>query len=243
MSTANLRDEFAEYYRNDYACWQNYWAEAERDMEFALLAQYTESEWDKANRQGRELLVIDKTKRQLDLLEGYEQRNRHILKIMPTEGQDDLVSQQLTGIIMHIMAGGRGYTGYDCMSSAFKWGSLATGSNLLEVWKDKNGNLRLFRRGFNSFLLDPMLTQPDLSDCGHILTGQWVRKDRIKKLLPSESDKIDSIPPINHSIRWPHMGQPIFLAESDVRLYEELWRRETKYVDTVLHRPTGKEIR
>ena len=240
--TAELRDGFAENYTADYAGWQNYWSEAQADMEFSLLAQYSEDEWKKAELQGRELYVIDKTKRQLDLLEGYEQRNRHILKITPTEGEDDFVSQQLTGIIMQIMAGGRGYTGYDCMSAAFKWGSLATGSNLLEIWKDRHGNLKLSRRAFNSFLLDPMMTQPDLSDCGHILTGQWVRSDRVKLLLPEKSDKIDNINPVRNSIRWPLMGMPLFQAESDVRLYEEWWRKETNYIETVLHRPSGREI-
>jgi hypothetical protein len=239
---SELRDGFADHYRSDSASWQGFWQEAQRDLEFALLAQHTEEEWSKAERQGRTIYTFDKTKRQLDLIEGYEQRNRHILKIGPTEKQDDYACEQHTALIMHIMAGGRGYTGYDCMSTAFKWGSLATGSNLLEYWKDRHGDLRLSRRPFNGHLLDPMLTQPDLSDCSHILTGQWLMSDRVKLILPTESEKIDDIPPMKHSIRWPFMAAPLFLSDSDIFLHEEWWRRQTDYVETVLHRPSGREI-
>ena len=83
-----LRTDFGDLYRHFNAGWSNYLDEARRDMEFALLAQHTEAEWNKADLQKRELLTFDKTKRQLDLLEGYEQRNRHILKIGPAESQD-----------------------------------------------------------------------------------------------------------------------------------------------------------
>lgn len=239
---SELRKDFGDLYRMFSAGWCNYLPEAQRDMEFALLAQHTEAEWKKADLQGRELLVFDKTKRQLDLLEGYEQRNRHILKIGPVESQDDHACRQHSAIVMHIMAGGRGFTGYDCMSSAFKWGSLASGSNLLEIWRDREGDLRLFRRPFNAFLLDPMLTQPDLSDCGHILTAQWVRRKRIKMLLPTEADTLKNVPAMKHSVRWPFMGSPIFHTESEIDLYEEWWRRDTDYIETVVHRPTGREI-
>ena len=242
MTNSELRKSYLDRYRVFEASWQNFLSEARRDTEFALLAQNTETEWEKAQRQGRELFVFDRTRRQLDLLEGYEQRNRHILKIGPAEQQDDYACMQHTILIMQIMNGAKGYTGYDCMSSAFKWGSLASGSNLLEIWKDRQGDLRLFRRPFNSFLLDPMMTQPDLSDCNDILTGQWMLRDKVKILLPAEASAIKNVPSIKHSVRWPFMGSPLFHTETDIDLYEEWWRRKTDFTDTVVHRPSGDEI-
>ena len=242
-SESELRQDYEDAYRISLSGWQNFLAEAQRDLEFSLLSQYTEEEWDKyVVRQRRQLYTFDKTQRQLNLLEGYEQRNRHILKITPTGKEDDLPCSQFTKLIMHLMAGGTGYTGYDVLSQAFKWGNLATGSNLVEFWKDRNGNLKLHRWGFNSFLIDPMTTQIDLSDCQWILKGQWLRNDQIKRLIPEDADKTDNLPRLTSGVRWPYLSTPLYFNESDVQLYEEFWRKETKYVKTIIHRPSGREI-
>ncbi|KKN77687.1 hypothetical protein LCGC14_0358130 [marine sediment metagenome] len=239
---SELKDDFQDAYQIASEGWANAWPEMSIDMEFALLAQHTAEEWEKATLQGRKLLTFDKTQRQLNLISGYEERNRHILKIAPQGLEDDPPSTQHTKIIMQQLGAGQGFTGYDLMSKAFKWGCLASGSNLVEIFRDRNNNLKLGRRGFNSFLLDPLLNNPDLSDCSYILTGQWVHEDRVKLIIPTEADKIDNLNTISSFPRWPFLGQPLCRKESHTRLYEEYWRRDTSFVETVVDRQTGEEF-
>ena len=239
---SELKDDFQDAYQIASKGWANAWPEMSIDMEFALLAQHTAEEWEKATLQGRKLLTFDKTQRQLNLISGYEERNRHILKIAPQGLEDDPPSTQHTKIVMQQLGAGQGFTGYDLMSKAFKWGCLASGSNLVEIFRDRNNNLKLGRRGFNSFLLDPLLNNPDLSDCSYILTGQWVHEDRVKLIIPTEADKIDNINTISSFPRWPYLGQPLDRKESHTRLYEEYWRRKTTFVETVIDRQTGEEF-
>ena len=238
---SNIKDEFHDQYRVSAAAWMNAWVEMQADLEFYLLCQHNEKDFERAERQDRQLLIFDKTQRQVKLISGYEERNRHILKIAPQSGEDDIPSTQHTKIIMQQLGAGRGMLGYDIMSQAFKLGCLASGSNLIEIYRDRFGNFQMGRRGFNSFLLDPLFTKSDLSDCGFILTGQWLHEDKVKSVIPTEADVIDDINTIESSPRWPHMGQPLYREESKVRLYEEYWRRESDYVETVVDKMTGQE--
>ena len=72
------------------------------DNDYALKAQHSVEEVERADRQGRILHTIDKIGRQINLLHGYEIRNRHILKIGPQGNYDqneDQACNQHTGVI------------------------------------------------------------------------------------------------------------------------------------------------
>ena len=158
---------------------------------------------ERADRQGRILHTIDKIGRQINLLHGYEIRNRHILKISPQgnfEESEDMACNQHTGVIMSLMSR---HGGYNVLSDAFRWGTLSQGSNLIEIWRDREGLLQYCRLGFNQFLLDSGLTKTDLSDCKDILTGQWISTDKAKMLVPTAADEIERIKPLTHTSRGP----------------------------------------
>lgn len=234
-----LRTDWPDMYNNYRDGWRNWLPEAQTDLEMYLDAQFSSQEHAWANRQGRSLLVFNKMKRQVKLLHGYEIRNRHVLKIGPIGREDDEACRQHTGVIMQLMAG----DGYDILSDAFKWGPLVSGSNLLEIWRDRSGDLKFNRRGHNSFVLDPMLTKPDLSDCQGILTGAWIAKDKIKSLLPTSADRISKVKPIQGTYRWKYMpGKPGRDKDDTVRLYEEWWRQKTTYETTIIDRLTGHQV-
>ncbi len=239
---SSITDEFHDVYRVSHAGWDNAWKEMQADLEFYLLCQHSEDDWERAERQGRKLLTFDKTKRQVNLIAGYEERNRHILKIAPVGSEDDVPSSQHTQIIMQQLGGGRGMLGYDVMSQAFRLGCLASGSNLVEIYRNRDGAFTYGRRGYNSFLLDPLLTNPDLSDCGWILTGQYIHEDMVKKIIPTSGGSVPDIKTIESNPRWPYMGMPLYRAESKVRLYEEYWRRVSDYTETIVEHGTGQEL-
>lgn len=239
LTTTQLRNDLTDQYESCYSGWQNYLREAVTDMEIHLGAQFTAEEQAWAEANDRILYPFGKSARQVELLSGYEIRNRHVLKIGPVGREDDNACRQHTALIMVQM---NRYSGYTTLSNCFKWGSLVTGSNLFEFWRDREGNLRTGRRSFNGFLLDPTLTQSDLSDCGTILLGRWLDEDKIKGLLPEQADTIEKIPRIVSSSRWSRAPHFVNAKKDKQRLYEEWYRPVTRFVPHVISRLTGQDV-
>lgn len=242
MTDNELKSDYKDIYDICSDGWSDFLSNAEIDLSYYCAAQHTLEELEKADEQGRILHTIDKTARQVNLLHGYEIRNRHILKIgatgMPEEREDEACRQH-TGVILSLMSRNGGYS---CMSNAFKWGNLIQGSNLFEFWRDRDGILRFNRMGWNQFLLNPSLTQTDLSDCDDILTGRWISKDKAKMLVPTAKREIDQITPLKFADRWNYLGSPILGNKAGNRMYEEWWRRRVEYIPTVISRFSGEEL-
>ena len=233
--------EFHDVYEINETAWRPYNEQACLDLDYYLKAQHTYEEMQRADRQNRLLHTIDKIGRQVNLLHGYEIRNRHILKIGPQgnfDEKEDQACNQHTGVVMSLMAR---HNGYDMMSQAFKWGTLVEGSNLIESWRDRLGTIQYGRLGWNQFLLDHGLTKSDLSDCGDILTGQWISTDKAKMLVPTRADEIEAINPLTHTSRWPFQGTPTMMNKAGKRLFEQWWHRTTEEVSVVQNRLTGNQ--
>ena len=239
MSDKDIKGEFDDNYRFADSGWRNFLFEARTDLEMYLNAQNTEKEERAAALTGRSLYVINKLARQIDLLHGYEIRNRHILKMTPIGGEDNEVARQHTALITQQMSV---FGGYDTMSDCFKLGQLVSGSNLMEIFRDRDGFFRYSRLGYNQFLLDPTLTKEDMSDCQYYCTGRWIGEDTAKTLLPEGSEKIAKIPSGSSRRRWDFANNQSFGYRSKLRLYEEYWKRKTKFVPTVISRLTAEEI-
>lgn len=236
------KSEFHDVYEINDTAWRPFNEQACLDLDYYLKAQHTHEEMQRADHQKRLLHTIDKIGRQVNLLHGYEIRNRHILKIGPQGNFDETEDQacnQHTGVIMSLMAR---HGGYDTLSESFKWGTLVEGSNLIESWRDRLGRLQYGRLGWNQFLLDHGLTKSDLSDCGDILTGQWISTDKAKMLVPTAADKIEAINPLTHTSRWPFQGTPAMMNKAKKRLFEQWWHRTTEEVSVVQHRITGQKV-
>lgn len=232
-------DEIFDVSRNG---WDRFQQQGMLNLDFYLRAQHTHEEAEKAESQGRELYTLDKVGRQVNLLHGYEIKNRHILKIGPQGKinlEEDKACSQHTSLIMNQMTM-RG--GYEVLSQAFKWGTLVQGSNLIEIWRDRRGDIQFSRLGWNQFLLNPGLTKVDLSDCGDILIGRWVDEKRVKTLLPANSDDIDKIGSMTNVSRWQFLRDPLLQNRTNRMLFEEWWRRETDFEDMVISRVSGQEI-
>jgi len=239
MHENDLKTDFTDVYQINSSGWSDFLDDAALNMSYYFDGQWTAKEQAKADLQGRDLLVVNKMKRQINLLHGYEIRNRHILKIGPTEGEDDLACRQHTGVVMHNMNTGN-VNGYDILSDAFKFGSLISGSNLFEIYKDREGNLKYARHGYNSHLLDIGLTMRDLSDCDNVLLGRWISKDLAEMLLPQGSDKLNKIQPLTTTERWEYLGTPNLLNKAQKVLIESWYRRKIEYKQVVEHRVSGE---
>jgi len=236
---SELKDEFDDRYKFADDGWRNYLTEARTDMEMALNAQNTEKEEKAARLVGRALYVINKLGRQIEMLDGYEIRNRHILKYSPVGIEDNEVARQHTALSRQQLSN---YDGYDIMSDCFYWGPLVSASNLMEIWRDRDGYMQFSRLGYNQFLLDPMLVKDDLSDMSFYMTGRWIGEDTVKSMMPKDASKIDKIPKGLGASRWDFSNNHTHGLRSRLRMYEEYWRRKTTFIPTVIARLTAEQI-
>ncbi|KKK96453.1 hypothetical protein LCGC14_2662600, partial [marine sediment metagenome] len=236
-----LKSDYDEAFEIKRTGWERQLRQGMLDLDFYFRAQHTAEEAKKAELQDRELYTFDYIGRQVDLLWGYEIKNRHVLKI-GSQGKpsaEDKACSQHSGVLMNLMTMSNGY---NVLSEAFKWGSLIQGSNLIEIWRDRNGDLQFSRLGWNQFLLNPGLTKTDLSDCGDIAIGRWIDEERIKFLLPANSDELDDISPLTNISRWNFLEDPVLQNRAKRMLMEEWWQKETEFEETVISRATGQEI-
>ena len=241
VNAAELKSDYDEAFEIKRTGWERQLKQGMLDLDFYFRAQHTNEEVKQAELQDRELYTLDYIGRQVDLLWGYEIKNRHILRIGPQgkPSAEDKACSQHTSVLMNLMVMANGY---NVLSEAFKWGPLIQGSNLIEIWRNRDGDLQFSRLGWNQFLLNPGLTKTDLSDCGDIAIGRWIDEKRIKFLLPSNSDDLDNITPLTNVSRWDFLRDPILQNRAKRMLMEEWWQRETEFVETVISRVTGQEI-
>ena len=98
---------FDDVYETYQMGWQDFLEQAYLNQDFYLKAQHTAEEAKKAEDQDRILYTMDKIARQVDLLHGYEIKNRHILKIGPIgnfDAEEDQACNQHTGVTMRDMS-------------------------------------------------------------------------------------------------------------------------------------------
>ncbi|CAB4127832.1 hypothetical protein UFOVP97_54 [uncultured Caudovirales phage] len=137
---------------------------------------------------------FNRIKRIISMIEGYQRRNRKSTIVIPMENGDEETADQYTKLMMHINSKGNIL---ETISEAFL-GSLITGLNLLQVWVDYrsdpiNGEIKVDKRAYNEFFIDPYFVKHDLSDCNYIWIRSYLTKQEIKTLIPGKDAVIDAL--------------------------------------------------
>jgi len=239
---ADKQKDFDEAFNNAYDLWYPWLNEAHTDFKYVLKDPWTEADRNYFQKQNREILNFNITRRIVKLISGYERKNRLVLKIGPSERSDDTVANQLTGIIMPLMENNHGY---EVVSDAFEMGSLITGMNLVEPYLDRLGNIQFARKPYNKFLLDPHFTRRDLKDCSHIIIHEeGMLTEDVKSLIPGkdklieEYAKADSATGILPFSAYRGRGR----EEGKRCNYQEFWERTTKKIKILANRRAGQKF-
>lgn len=241
MSELDKKNDHIERYNMAHSGWINWQEEAERDLDYYLNDQIEQKEKAYLALQNRTGFVFNKVRRFVELLSGFEIKDRHVLKIGGIGIEDDQAAEQHTALIMQQM---NLWDGYDVLSDAFKLGSLVTGANLVELFTDrKTDDVNFARLGWNEFLLDPTFSKRNLQDCDFILRGKWLTDANVKKLLPGREKDIDQVKP-GVGGRWSKLPNRHRRFGVDMRLYEEEWVRDTVSTRMVIVRDaTGRPVK
>lgn len=186
MQTDNeIRGEFQENYR--YA--HDYWAPFQKDAQVYTLAAsgYTWSDDERKAliKEGREPLELNIIRRPLQFFSGYLRDNINETIYAPVEGSDQKTADQFTKLGYYIWDKGQGFpTFLDACDEAFKSGISLCGI-MMDYSRDFiNGDIKFYKRTYNSFYIDPTFESIDLSDAAFAITRDLISKQSAKQLMP-----------------------------------------------------------
>lgn len=220
MSTdQNIIQDFDQAYQYAYQAWDAYFPLADRDLRLFLGDQWYDQEKRKLFQEGRNTFVFNRIRRNINMITGYQRKHRLSPVVLPIEDSDQATADQLTQLLLYVM----NYSdGYRVISDCFG-GAIKTGWNLCSVWVDYrddpvNGDIRLGREPYNSFICDPYFMNLDWSDCNYIMRRKYLSPKQVKSILPGMDKDIDSL---------SHIG----------------WERDDKFVWLPYQRyPTGEDL-
>lgn len=232
LSDNEIRGEFQDNYR--YA--HDYWAPFVKDAQVYTLAAsgYTWSDDERKAliKEGREPMELNIIRRPLQFFSGYLRDNINEIIYAPVEGSDQKTADQFTKLSYYIWDKGLGFpTFLDACDEAFKSGIALCGIQM-DYSKDFiNGDIKFFKRTYNSFFLDPTFENISLDDCSFAITRDLIDKQYAKQLLPFiEPSDIDDLAMSYRDDKFMsyHPEFTTFSRKRNLLAYDQYYKRITK---------------
>lgn len=243
VSGLNIVQDYDEYYEEAYYAWSPYYPLAERDMRFYLGDQWDEKEKQLLFSEGRSEFVFNKVRRNINLITGYQRKNRLSSVVVPVENSDQYTADLRSQLLLYIL---QSQNGYETISDCFG-GAIKTGMNLATLWMDYredpiNGDIRIGREPFNGFITDPYFTKLDWSDCNYVIRRKYLSADQAASILPGYEKEIKEL----HKMGWsrddkftwlPYQRQP---NGQDLIAFNEFYQQKWKKVPMLVDMETGE---
>lgn len=184
------------FYAESITVNQSFWQEADTDTRFYAGDQVSINQLygnlSPANR--RHNFCFNRIRPMVNMVSGYQKKNRKSTIVVPVENGDSQTSDQFTKVLMQINSQ---ENVLETVSEAFE-GGLITGMNLLNPWIDYredpiSGNIRVDNCAYNSFLIDPFFRKMDLSDCNNIWKRSFLTKREAVSLMPNRAEEIANL--------------------------------------------------
>lgn len=187
--------EYGENYERSYQLLNSYYAEAYKDLSYFLGNQWSLEELSYLNNQRRSSFTYNKIRRLVNMVQGYQRKNRLSTIISPIEDASEQTAELFSDIMQFVM---QSSGGYEIISDAFK-GALTTGLSFVSPYVDYrddpvSGDVKFHLDEWNGVIMDPFWTKKDLSDCGFVARRKFLGKNEVMSLMPDKADVIESLP-------------------------------------------------
>jgi hypothetical protein len=236
------------FYAESITINQSFWAEADTDTRFMVGDQSLWSDlYGSLPSNRRRQFNFNRILRVINMIDGYQRRNRKSTVALPYENGDNLTADQYSKVLMWC---NQQDSVLETISTAFR-GSLITGMNLLQVWVDYrsdpvSGNIKVDCKSYNEFLIDPYFKKQDLSDCNAIWTRKFLTKREVISLMPDNADEILGL--IGNSNGTGRDGKFQFEPESynygmkNLLTYDEFYYRDYRTQKMLVDTQTGETM-
>lgn len=184
----------------------------------------------------RKIFNFNLTNRIIQMISGYQRRNRKSTICIPVQSPMQQTADQFTKCLYHVYdtAGA-----HQIHSDCFERGALTQGISLLSIYKDLtndpiSGDIKFRYVDFKSILIDPFFRQRDLSDCRFIWTRQFFDKHEAALLFPEHADELLRLPPGTYrDERFYYMPEVYQIQFPNLIAWDEYWylsSREATYL-------------
>lgn len=238
-------NEYHDAYTQAYYAWNPYYPLADRDLRFYLGDQWDAGEKQKLFQDNRNAFVFNRSRANIDLIDGYQRKNRLSSVVVPVENFDQKTADQLSRLLLYVMQYGGGY---EAISDAFS-GAIKTGWNLCTVYMDYvsdpvDGDIKFGREPYSGFITDPYFTRLDFSDMGYVIRRKYLNVNQAASLLPGQEKEIYQLHKIGYSrddkFTWlPYQQQP---NGEDLIAFNEYYKQGFKQIELLVDMETGESI-
>jgi hypothetical protein len=224
---------------------QSFWGEADTDTRFEVGDQtlWTDLYGNlPANR--RRQFNFNRIRRVIEMVSGYQRRNRKSTICIPEINADAETADQFTKVLMYVNKTGNVL---ETISEAFH-GALVTGMNFLHVWTDYrtdpvNGEIKVDCCPYNSYMVDPYFRKLDMSDCNGIWKRSFLTKRECISLLPESTEEILGLTGLDAGTgrdgKFQFMPESYNYGYKNLLTYDEFYYRDYRQQKLLIDSQTG----
>lgn len=245
MNERDIIHEYDQYYQQAYYALNPIYPRAQLDLRQYLGDQWDEEEKEKLFSEGRNALVFNFIRTNINALIGYQIKHMTSPVVVPIENSDQLGADQATQLLLHAFNFGNGYSS---VTQAFG-GALKTAINLLTVWVDYrddpvNGDIRFGREPYCGFIFDPNFTQLDFSDCSYVIRRKYLTEEQVVSLIPSQEKEVRELAAFGWSRddKFPWLPYQQEIDSKRYMAYNEFFRLRWKTVPVIVNQESGQSM-
>jgi len=240
----NMKQRKDDFYQSNYPGNSSLWAQGYIDKRFKVGDQSLYN-WGGANvNQNSYRYFFNLIRRHINMICGYQRKNRKSTITIPLHEQDDALSDDFNAVLRW-SEDRDGFQEY--LSEAFE-GSCDTGMTLLYLYPDYaldaiSGDLFTDCVSYNNFLIDQYFRKQDLSDCNGIWRRRWTSKEGAKALLKGYAAEIDKMNPGGMKDgRFPVQAELQNIALNKLFTYDEYLYRTTREATIIIDPKSGESV-
>jgi len=238
----NLKQMMDNFYLTNYPINSTYWLRGAIAKRFKVGDQQLQSQFYGSNYQNAQKFFFNLIRRHVNMICGFQRKNRKSTITMPVGEQDDPIADDYNKV-MRWCDDRDGFQEY--LSQAFE-GAVDTGETLLHLYPDYtfdpiSGDLFTDSVSYNNYLIDSYTRKQDLSDCNGIWRRRWVSKDMAKTLIPGYSKEINKMNPGGMKDgRFPMQAELQNVATNKLFTYDEFYYATSRTGKIILDPMTGE---
>jgi hypothetical protein len=239
----SIRQRMETFYAEAISLNQSFWSEADTDWRFECGDQTVwQDVYGNLPINRRRQFNFNRIRRVINMISGYQRRNRKSTIAVPVENGDEATAEQYTKILIWL---NQQEQILETVSDAFH-GSLVGGMNFLHVWLDYrsdpiSGNIKVDNLSYNSFIMDPFFRKTDLSDCRAIWKRSFLSKAECLSLLPDKTEEL--LPLVGNDQRdakFQFMPENYNLGFKNLMTYDEFYYRAYRSQRMLVDTKTGE---
>lgn len=238
----SLRQSMEKNYTDCINILQTQWYQADLDQRFAMGDQDL---WGLifpgVSTYRRKIFNFNLVNSTLQMISGYQRRNRKSTICIPVQSPMQKTADQLTKCLFYVHNKCGAYQVY---SDAFEQGALTQGIGLISIFRDTtqdpvSGDIRLRYLDFKSVLIDPYIRRHDLSDCRFIWTRQFFDRNEAAVLYSQFADDILALPKGTYrDDKFYYMPEVYQIQFPNLIAFDEYWYLTSREATYLIDRET-----